>query len=333
MSENSEWSIYYLGPNGSNSHNAMLKYLSLCNINVKNKIEQKTIKSALEALEKDKASIGVLPIENSIEGIVRETIDNFLKIKDNKVRVQGEITLPINHMLLSKAKDKSKIKTIISHPQALAQCGKYLHKYFKGAELKEVSSTSYAAQKAALSEDKSVAAIANETCAALFDLNILEQNINDEKDNKTRFYILCRSPLIHKKEETEKLAGGERKGKEKEKTAIGQEAGLQTDVSEKKRNLITGGNKERKGETESKTALMLSTKNHAGALCDVLMVFSKYNINLTDIDSRPSKKKLGEYIFFMELDGLETDERIQSALKELTDYVRFIRVLGSFTII
>ncbi len=282
MPENSIRNIYYLGPDGSNSHNAMLKYISLCNEELNNKIEQKTIKSALEALEKDKFSIGVLPIENSIEGIVRETIDNFLKIKDKDIQIQGEITLPINHMLLSKSKDKSKIKKIISHPQALAQCSMYLYKYFKDAELKEVSSTSYAAQKAALSEDETLAAIANETCASLFNLNILESNINDEKDNKTRFYILSRTPVSVKKE------------------GIG------------------------------KTALILSTKNHAGALCDVLKVFSQHGINLSYIDSRPSKKKLGEYMFFMELDGLKEESRIKTALKELNLYVNFIRVLGSF---
>lgn len=275
--------IYYLGPDGSNAHNAMLQAVEKCNINIDGKIPQKTIKMTLEALVQDEISLCVLPIENSIEGIVRETIDNLLKIKDESVKIQGEICLPIKHLLLSKAKDKSTITKIMSHPQALAQCGKYLYENFKEAELKEVSSTSYAAQKVAQENDITLAAIANETCASLFGLNVLSQNINDEIDNKTRFYILGRSPI-------------------------------------KIRN------------DNGKTAIILSTKNKSGALCDVLQIYAKYGLNLTYIDSRPSKRKLGEYLFFMEIDGFETDTKIVQALEELNSYVDFIKVLGSFCI-
>lgn len=275
--------IYYLGPNGSNAHNAMLQVLEKCNLEVAEKIPQKTIKMTLEAILDDENSFCVLPIENSIEGIVRETIDNLLKIKDEDIKIQGEICLPINHLLLSKSKDKSTITKIISHPQAIAQCSKYLYENFRNVELKEVSSTSYAAQKVAQEDDNTLAAIANETCANLFGLNILSQNINDENDNKTRFYILGRNPL-------------------------------------KKRN------------DKGKTAIILSTKNKSGALCDVLKIYAKYGLNLTYIDSRPSKRKLGEYLFFMEVDGFETDAKITQALEELNSYVDFIKVLGSFCI-
>lgn len=283
MSELKAKNIYYLGPDGSNAHNAMLKFVESCNVVVENHIACKSIKTALEAIENDFESICVLPIENSIEGIVRETIDNFLKFKDDSIKINGELTLPINHMLLSKTMDRSKISKVFSHPQALAQCGNFLYKNYPNAELREVSSTSYAAQKVSLDNDETIAAIANETCAKLFNLNIIESNINDEKDNKTRFYILSRTNLLDDYD-------------------------------------------------SCKTAIILSTKNHSGALCDVLQILSKHNINLTCIDSRPSRKKLGEYMFFMELDGHETENKIKTALDELTNYVDFIRVLGSFKI-
>lgn len=282
MSEIFVENIYYLGPDGSNAHNAMLKFLQVSNINVEHQLPQKSIKTVLLELEKDSSAICVLPIENSLEGIVRETIDNFLKLDDLNIQILGEITLPIKHMLLAKTKEKSKISKIYSHPQALAQCGKYLYSNFYNAELKEVSSTSYAAEKVSIEKEENVAAIANETCAKLFELEILENDINDEPDNKTRFYILGKKELL-------KVDSG-------------------------------------------KTALILSTKNHSGALCDVLKIFSKHGINLTYIDSRPSKKKMGEYLFFMELDGLKEEERIKVALDELQTYVDFIRVLGSFGI-
>ncbi len=275
--------IYYLGPDGSNSHNALLKFIDFKISEFENFIPQKTIKSVIDIIEKDKEALAILPIENSIEGIVRETIDNILKLKDDTIKIQAELTIPIKHLLLSTGKDKTKITKIISHPQALSQCGKYLHKNYKDALLQEVSSTSYAAKKISEENNDKIAAIANEACAKIFNLNILEDDINDEKDNKTRFYVLSRLAFNNKK---------------------------------------TG-----------KTAVILSTKNKPGALCEVLKVFAQHNINLTYIDSRPSKKRLGEYLFFMELDCLESDIKVMEAVKELQKYVNFIKILGSFIIL
>ena len=274
--------IYYLGPDGSNVQSAMFKFLDICNIDVRNQISRKTIKTVLESLILDENSLCILPIENSIEGIVRETIDNLLKIKGNSIKIRGEISIPIEHLLLSKSKDISSINKIISHPQALAQCSNFLYKNFKDAQINDVSSTSYAAQKVSSGDDKTIAAIANETCAKLFNLNILSKDINDEKDNKTRFYIL---------------------------------SGREIPPSQ-----------------NGKTGIILSTKNKPGALCEVLQIFNKHKINLTYIDSRPSKKKLGEYVFFIEMDGFIEQEDIKTAINELDEYVDFLKVLGSYSI-
>lgn len=282
MTESKFKNIYYLGPDGSNVQSAMFKFLEICNIEVENQVPKKTIKTVLESLVNDEESICVLPIENSIEGIVRETIDNILKIKNSNIKIRGEISIPIKHLLLSKSDDIKSIKNIISHPQALAQCSNYLYNNFKDAQIKDVSSTSYAAQKVSMENDFTIAAIANETCAKLFNLNILSDDINDEKDNKTRFYILS--------------------------------------------------HKEIPQEQKGKTSIILSTKNKPGALCEVLNIFLKHNINLTYIDSRPSKKKLGEYIFFIEMDGFIETKQIQTALEELNQYVDFLKVLGSYSI-
>lgn len=282
MTENTFKNIYYLGPDGSNVQNAMFKFLDICKINVENKIPKKTIKTIIESIEQDENSLCVLPIENSIEGIVRETIDNLLKQKNERIKIRGEISIPIKHLLLSKSKDIKSVKKIISHPQALAQCSEFLYKNFKDAQIKDVSSTSYAAQKVSAENDLTIAAIANETCANLFNLNILSEDINDEPDNTTRFYILS--------------------DREIPKTKNG------------------------------KTSILLSTKNKPGALCEALEIFLRHNINLTYIDSRPSKKKLGEYIFFIEMDGFETNEEINTALNEIKDSADFLKLLGSYSI-
>ena len=109
--------IYYLGPDGSNSHNAMLNIVEKCNIKVINYIPKKTIKSALEALKNDEKSLCVLHIENSIEGIVRETIDNFLKFSEDNIKIQAEYTLPIHHMMLAKTTDKTKNNPLKNKPK------------------------------------------------------------------------------------------------------------------------------------------------------------------------------------------------------------------------
>ena len=129
---------------------------------------------------------------------------------------------------------------------------------------------------------ETLAAIANETCADIFGLKILEANINDEKDNQTRFYVLSRVFIERNK--------------------------------------------------KSKTAIILSPKvNKAGVLCEILQIFAKYDINLSYIDSRPTKRHLGEYQFFMELDGFENDEKIKIALDELSLHTEFLKILGSFS--
>ena len=186
---------YYLGPDGSNAQIAMSKFIDICALKIKNKIPQKTIKATIDSLCSEPDSICIIPIENSIEGIVRETIDNLLKIKDKDIKIQAETSIPIKHLLLSKSKEIKTVKKIISHPQALAQCGNYIYENFKEAELKEVSSTSYAAQKVSQTDDNSLAAIANESSAKIFNLNILSDDINDEKGNTTRFYILSKIPF------------------------------------------------------------------------------------------------------------------------------------------
>lgn len=271
--------IYYLGPEGSNSYIAAFRAASLCKINTENFIPCQSIRHALENVEQDNNSFAVLPCENSIEGIVRETVDNMLNFSKDGVNIKGEIVLPVEHCLLSHESDRTKINLIISHPQALAQCREYLYKNFPDVMQQSVSSTSYAAQKAAR-DGNGIAAIANEACSQIYNLNIIDKSINDEKGNKTRFFIIGR---------------------------------------EKPEKGLTG-----------KTALMISTKNKPGALCNVLKVFEKYNINLTCIDSRPSKKKLGEYLFFVELDELENEADFASAMSELKLYTDFVRILGSY---
>lgn len=271
--------LLFLGPQGTYCEIAKNQFSCLFPAEQMKHIPCATIKNVIDYVQNNANAAGVIPIENSIEGIVRETLDNLLNV-DSNVQICAETVIPIHHCLLSKSKDIKKIKKIISHPQGLAQCQRFIAKYFDSdIEQIEKASTSRAAQE--LSElDESYAAIANNRCAELFKLNILSKNINDEKDNKTRFVLLSRASTTP------------------------------TDTD--------------------KTSIAFVTKNQAGALVKVLNVFDSLNINLLYIDSRPSKKNLGEYVFFVDFEGHILDNASQKVLDLIKLNTNYIKILGSF---
>ena len=272
--------LLFLGPEGTYCEVAKNQIAAALPFSVPAQIPLSTVKSIIDYTDQNKFAAAVLPIENSIEGIVRETMDNLLNIKDPSLQITAETVVPVNHCLVSKAKDIKKIKKIISHPQALAQCRNFIQKTFSDdIEQIEKASTSRAA-KELIDLDDSFAAISNKRSAELFGLNILAKNINDEKDNKTRFVFLSRS-----------------------KTS-------------------PSGN--------DKTSIAFVTKNQPGALVKVLNVFDSLNINLLYIDSRPSKKNLGEYVFFTDFEGHIEDEPSRKVLDLIKLNTNYIKVLGSY---
>ncbi len=272
--------IIYLGPKGSYceiAKNNFLKHLNMYSL------EQEyfpTVKNIIKYTEKHPDTCGVIPIENSIEGVVRETMDNLLTVDDETLQITAETVIPVNHCLISKNSDINKIKKVISHPQALAQCQSYLQKTFgTNTEQIEKSSTSRAAQELTDLSDE-YAAIANAANAKIYGLNVLAENINDEPDNKTRFVFISR-----------------------EKT---QPTGF------------------------DKTSIAFATKNTAGALVKVLNVFDSMSINLLYIDSRPSKKNLGEYVFFLDFEGHIEEEKTKRVLDLIKLNTNYIKILGSY---
>lgn len=272
--------LFFLGPQGSYCEIAKNQFCCLIPTADLTQTPCSTVKSVIEYIQNNENAAGVIPIENSIEGIVRETMDNLLNVRDSAIQITAETVIPINHSLLSKSKDIQKIKKIISHPQALAQCQNFINKYFDSdIEQIEKASTSKAAKE--LEElDESYAAVANSRNAELFKLNILAKNINDEKDNKTRFILLSRATTTP--------------------------------------------------SDSDKTSIAFVTKNQAGALVKVLNVFDSLNINLLYIDSRPSKKHLGEYVFFVDFEGHILDNASQKVLDLIKLNTNYIKILGSF---
>ena len=246
---NSIKKILYLGPSGSYSQIAMETFKQKAGLNAKSE-DITTITGVIQQIDKEDNTIAVLPIENSIEGIVRETIDKLITTKD-EVKIQAELTIPICHCLISKGKIED-IQNIVSMPQALSQCQTYIANNFKN-NINVVSASSTSAATSMLDgKDETWASIANEFCANLYSKKVLDKNINDVKDNKTRFIVLSKIDL-----------------------------GLGEKV---------------------RTSIAFSTKNESGRLLKVLEVFYRHNLNMIYLESRPSKKVFGEYIFFADID-------------------------------
>lgn len=181
--------IAYLGPGGSYTEMAKDIFCEKYNLNVPME-PMKTIKSVLAYVDETPNSIAVLPIENSIEGSVRETIDNLIRTKNTNIRILSEFVMPIRHCLLSRTTELSSITSVISHPQALAQCQNFIHNELpRNPTIVDAASTAEAAKK--LQEfNLTYAAIGSEKTAQIYNLNILKCNINDDPDNKTRFALI-----------------------------------------------------------------------------------------------------------------------------------------------
>ena len=237
-----------------------------------------SIGQTLEAVASKEVQLAVVPIENSIEGSVTMTLDNLWQL--DGLRIQRALVMPIFHALLSRARDWDTIRVVYSHPQALAQCQKWLDKFLPKAQPIALNSTTEALQY--LDGDSTIAAISSQRAAQLHHLPILTCPINDYPDNCTRFLLLGLEPS-------------------------------------------PGG---------GYTSLAFSTgANQPGALVTPLQIFAQRNINLSRIESRPTKRSLGEYFFFIDLEADARADSMQSALAELTNHTETLKIFGSYDVL
>ena len=263
-----------LGPRGTFTEDAAMAYFPAA-------IELKsfqTIPEIFDAVEEGEISHGVVAIENSLEGSIGITLDSLL---ETDAKISGEIILPVIHCLAAKPGTKlENIKTIISHPHALAQVQQFIKNKFPKIELRQGLSTAEAAKFVSQSKSKNIAAICSKTAAKLYGLNVLAENIQ-EGDNITRFIILSKFD--------QKFTG------------------------------------------DDKTSIVFGLKaNRPGELYKILKEFAIRNINLTKIESRPSKRALGDYFFFVDMEGHAQERVIAEAFKNVRKKIAFLKVLGSY---
>ena len=275
--------IYFLGPKTSYTDVAKEELKKRFNWEGYEDVEKPTITSVSAELSnlKNAESLAVLPIENSIEGIVKESIDNISRIEDKDVKIIGECVIPIHHCLVSYADDLSSVKTIISHPQAISQCFDYIYKTFGEKIVYKPDSSTAHAIKHLSKEDKTICAIGSKYSAEYYGKPVIEEMINDEPLNSTRFLLIGKIQLP-------------------------------------------------KQDCEYKTSITFSTDNKPGALCDILNILRNHNINMSYISSRPSKKILGEYTFYIDIDGKILDLEVSKAMFEILQHVTMFKHLGTY---
>jgi chorismate mutase / prephenate dehydratase len=262
--------IAYFGPEATFTHQAAIqKFGASLNYSA-----QKTIGDVFTEVAKKSADYGVVPVENSTEGVVTHTLDMFV---DSDLKIVSQIVLHIQQCLMSNS-PRAKIKKLYVHPQSLAQCRGWLAKNLPRVEIVETSSNARSAELAA--REKFSAALGGVLAAEKYGLKILAQDIQDNSVNVTRFIVL----------------------------------GRQCSPS-------TGNDR---------TSLMISVADKSGALHEAIAAFRKFKINMTKIESRPSKRKAWEYFFFIDCDGHFQDAKVAKAIRLLGTHCNFVKILGSY---
>jgi prephenate dehydratase len=271
-------SVAYLGPTGTYAEAAAIVYTNKLARERGQKVllhPYPSITQTIQALAQGLADLAVVPVENSVEGSVSSTLDTLWQVPT--LQIQHSLVLPISHALISCAKSFATIRTVYSHPQALAQCQGWLEQSLPSVELVSTNATTEALPY--LEQDRTGAAIASPRAAEIYNLPVLACPINDFPDNHTCFWVL----------------------------------GLESS---------TGG---------GHTSLAFSVPaNVPGALVKPLSCFARRGINLGRIVSRPTKRSLGEYLFFVDLEADVREVSVQSALEELATCTETLKIFGSY---
>jgi chorismate mutase / prephenate dehydratase len=264
--------VTYQGETGAYSEMAVYKFFG-------SKVDPVPCKDFREVFESVKTGAvphGVVPIENSIEGSVNQNYDLFLAYD---LKVCGEVAIKLAHVLIANPNTElENVKTVYSHPQALAQCRSYLEKHKW-----EISPAYDTAGSVKIIKEKNLtnaAAIASEKAADLYGMKILARNISDNPSNYTRFLVL--------------------------------------------------GTEDAAPTGDDKTSIIFSSKHAPGTLYHAIGEFATRNINLTRIESRPTKTTAWQYNFYLDFEGHRTEKRCAEALQALEKFAIFVKILGSY---
>jgi chorismate mutase/prephenate dehydratase len=264
--------VAYLGPEATYTHMAVKRQFGLS----ARAIPCGTISGVFDEVTRGGADFGVVPIENSTEGVVNHTLDTFLH---SDLKISAEIVLEVNHCLLTRpALDLANVDRVYSHPQGLAQCRRWLSANLPRAAIVESASTSEAARLAR--DDPHGAAVASELAARLYDLVVARRSIADAAQNVTRFLVI--------------------------------------------------GTRQAEPTSKDRTSILLELRDEPGVLFRVLEPFARRGVNMSKIESRPSRRRPWEYVFFIDVDGHQREPTLASAIEEVGAACTSLKVLGSY---
>jgi len=263
--------VAFLGPEGTYTHSAAVKHFG-------SQIESEPVASIEEVfriVEAGGANFGVVPVENSSEGVINHTLDLFMK---SSLTISGEVELRIRHNLMTNASDTEAIDRVYAHQQTLAQCRLWLDNNLPNAERIAVRSNAEAVIMA--SEHEGTAAIAGTMASELYDLPVMYADIEDEPNNTTRFVVI--------------------------------------------------GKYESPPSGADRTSLLVFAHNKPGSLFGLLEPLAKRNISMSNIESRPSRRGVWEYVFFIDIDGHRDDQNVADAIADIDKASAMVTVLGSY---
>ena len=271
----------YLGPQGTFSDRAVREFVASGRLDADYEgLPCGSLPEVFEAVDRGRADFGVVPIENSLEGPVTSVLDSFAF--SSRAEILGEAVLDIHQaLMLAPGATLSDVKTVVSHPQGIGQCRRWIERHLPDAELRLADSTAAAAYMAA--NDKTVAGIAGTLAAELAGAQVYEEAIEDNINTQTRFVLIGPG----------------------------------------------GGCVRHEGPGKSTLALFIQT-DRSGVLHMILSDFAFAGVNLTMFQSRPTKRDLGEYMFFMDIDGYADEPNIATALNCLRMKLREVKVIGSY---
>lgn len=266
--------VAYLGPEGTYTQAAVYKHFG----HAVEARPQTTTDEIFREVESGATAYGVVPVENSTEGVISHTLD---RLAYTTLNICGEVWLPVHHQLLSQQDRLQDIRVIYSHAQSLAQCRAWLDSHLPNARREAVASNGVAAKRVAESGEGGCAAIASQAAGELYGLPALASNIEDDPNNTTRFLVIGRK------------------------------------VSEP-----TG---------RDKTSLVCQLQqNRPGALFHLLKPFADENVDMMRIESRPSRRGLWDYNFFIDLEGHQDDATLRNVLEQVRPQAAFFKILGSY---
>jgi prephenate dehydratase len=270
--------VGFLGPSGTFAEEALRSSAP----DGVEEVPYATVLETVTAVQEGAVDQAVVPIENSLEGSVTTTLD-ALAAETSNVRIVAEVVRPISHCLIAReGVALESVERVLSHPQALAQCARFLRERLPGARVEGTASTADAV-RSAVAADEPTAAIGTRLAAELYGGSVLAERVEDRPDNLTRFVWLA-------------PAGTPPHG------------------------------------TPTKTSVVFWGFNDEspGALVGVLRELADRRVNLTKIESRPRRVRLGHYMFFADLDGGADDPAVAAALAALGQLVETLRVIGSY---